>query len=679
MCSTVHILDDDLYEADTEMFDIELFRPCDGAVLGNHSVLQIQIFAPNDKMSGNFQFTSATKIVSEDDREVTINVLRSDGTDGPASVAYSTLSRSALEGIDYTNTFGTLDFPAGLSSLSFAIPLIDDTLCEIAPKDFVVILSDPTNNATIGQVSNITITIMGPSDNSTATWVGGSWELTMSKIADAPWAAFGLSFESSPIDFSTDSVLRVTVRSTEAVDFRVQLQSSLEGLSNTTELHSGYEIESHTVTVDFDFRFVTSQIASESVSSVVMFANGGSSSTWDGRLTISSVKHIGSRVELLTDTTSWWYGPGMIGSSAFIGNNATDGAGLIEFSVLSTTVPESASYVSLLLTRTSANMDGSVSVQFSTMDGTATGGSDFVPVNSKQTQFLRGETTKLIQIQIIDDSLYEEGTESFTVKLSLACDGAAIGARNTATIYLTEDDLCVAGQYVVSGSNTCGSLPNTWWHLDIEKDDSWQPFGLLMPSPLDFRLYSALSIISRASTAAPMLVELIDCAAPDNCTESQSTSIGSVAVQQRYHRQTIQLAEAKSNGRDFSSIDQIRLTMAPGSAWSGRLYFASISRFSTSGVAAADDLSCSACQNPFGWWGLGHYGWWNPATKTGVRPQGSSVLDPFAVHPLTVFSGFDTWLIKQSPYRMNPALNLFREETVSCSSTRCTLTVQQNP
>ncbi len=68
------------------------------------------------------------------------------------SVNYSTSNNTAVAGLDYTATSGTLNFAAGgLNSLTFTVHIINDALVE--SDEFVnLTLSNPTNGAALRNI-----------------------------------------------------------------------------------------------------------------------------------------------------------------------------------------------------------------------------------------------------------------------------------------------------------------------------------------------------------------------------------------------------------------------------------------------------------------------------------------------------------------------------------------------
>jgi hypothetical protein len=111
-------------------------------------------------------------------------------------------------------------------------------------------------------------------------------------------------------------------------------------------------------------------------------------------------------------------------------------------------VPESAGVAQVTVQRVNGSA-GSVGVNFSTSPGTATAGADYTPV-SGTLLFADGETSKVIDIPIINDSL-SEGNEFFNVNLTSPSGGAAIAFPATSAVNIIDDDL--PGQFQFSSIN----------------------------------------------------------------------------------------------------------------------------------------------------------------------------------------------------------------------------------
>jgi Zn-dependent metalloprotease len=110
---------------------------------------------------------------------------------------------------------------------------------------------------------------------------------------------------------------------------------------------------------------------------------------------------------------------------------------LLALSAASYSVSEAGPTASVTITR-SRNTLSSASVHFATADGTATAGSDYTPV-SQDVSFAAGETSKTVDIPIIDDSLVE-GNETVSLALSSPSAEARLGSPSTATLTIIDND-----------------------------------------------------------------------------------------------------------------------------------------------------------------------------------------------------------------------------------------------
>jgi len=105
--------------------------------------------------------------------------------------------------------------------------------------------------------------------------------------------------------------------------------------------------------------------------------------------------------------------------------------GQFQFATTSATVKETDGTVSFIITR-SGGLDGPVTVNYATSDGSATGDVDYTVVNGSVT-FGNLEFSKSISIPILNN-VAAEADEAFSIILTGASHGATIGAANTATV-----------------------------------------------------------------------------------------------------------------------------------------------------------------------------------------------------------------------------------------------------
>jgi hypothetical protein len=130
--------------------------------------------------------------------------------------------------------------------------------------------------------------------------------------------------------------------------------------------------------------------------------------------------------------------------------------------------PEAVVTVSL-----SAPAVGSVFVDYATVDGTATAGSDYV-ATSGTAEITDGNTSTTIVIPLIGDTL-SEGEEAFSVTLSNP-QGATLGTTVVTVTLIDDDGAPVCGEPVFSPSTDRGIFlwrdctapgPNETWHMRV--------------------------------------------------------------------------------------------------------------------------------------------------------------------------------------------------------------------
>jgi len=135
--------------------DLALFSPSPGVMLGTPStaVLTIQ----DVDHYGAFQFGSSTQIVPAGATVANVTVDRVGGAGGTVMVDYNTVPGTAVPGTDYTSESGMLTFGPDVTSQTITIPILNSAAG--SDKTFSVVLSNPTNGATLGTPATLTITI----------------------------------------------------------------------------------------------------------------------------------------------------------------------------------------------------------------------------------------------------------------------------------------------------------------------------------------------------------------------------------------------------------------------------------------------------------------------------------------------------------------------------------------
>lgn len=397
----IAILDDNIDEPN-EDFTVGLSNVV-GATLGNDSAT---VTIVDDDNAGVLSIAS-TASVNENDGTVQVTVTRTGGSDGEVSVTFNTADGTAVAGSDYTAQSGqTLTFANGVTSQTISIPILDDMVQE-SDEDFTISLSNPTGGAILGN-SLSTVTIVDD-DN--------PGELNIAATAQVDEDAGTVTVTVSRVGGSTGAV---------SVDFTTSDNTAIAG--------SDYESNSGTLN----------------------FADGDTSKD-------IVVNILDDQIEEATETFNIVLSN--VGGEATLGNatsivtiNDDDSAGTLAIQPTAT-VDEKAGTVTLTVSRTDGS-DGQITVDFETINGTATGGQDYASQNGTLT-FPDGETSQNIIVAITDDTDGSEADEQFTVVLSNPSVGVLLG-NTTATVTIENvNESPVAGDNIVVEPRTEDDLAFT--------------------------------------------------------------------------------------------------------------------------------------------------------------------------------------------------------------------------
>jgi uncharacterized delta-60 repeat protein/uncharacterized repeat protein (TIGR01451 family) len=152
----IPILDDSLVEGN-ETFTVNLVSPSVSGSIG--SMGSATIVVGDDDSYGAFQFSQPKYSVDENGTNLVITVLRIGGSAGAVSVDYSTADGSAIAGVHYVPTSGTLNFAVGEVSKTFSVQPIDNSNQD-GERLFNITLSNPRGGAALGTISNAQVVII---------------------------------------------------------------------------------------------------------------------------------------------------------------------------------------------------------------------------------------------------------------------------------------------------------------------------------------------------------------------------------------------------------------------------------------------------------------------------------------------------------------------------------------
>lgn len=112
---------------------------------------------------------------------------------------------------------------------------------------------------------------------------------------------------------------------------------------------------------------------------------------------------------------------------------------VIEFQATNLHINESAASVTLSVNR-SENSIGEISIDYSTVSGTATADEDYSTTAGTLTWLDGDSSSKSIEVQILEDLIYNE-SEQFTVQLSNPTGSALLGAKSSASVNIIDNDI----------------------------------------------------------------------------------------------------------------------------------------------------------------------------------------------------------------------------------------------
>lgn len=140
---SIPIINDNIYEGETETFTLTLSGPTGSAIVSGPSTTTIKIA---DNQFKPFVVGSNVRISEGDSgtKNAAVNVTLANASFETITVDYATANGSATAGDDYVATSGTLTFPPGTTSATINVVIKGDTTLE-QDETFSVNLSNATN------------------------------------------------------------------------------------------------------------------------------------------------------------------------------------------------------------------------------------------------------------------------------------------------------------------------------------------------------------------------------------------------------------------------------------------------------------------------------------------------------------------------------------------------------
>ena len=369
-------------------FQVSLSNPTGGAGLGMVDVASVTI--QEDDTAGTFQFSSPTYSATEGGPAATITVTRTGvNLASGVTIGYATSNGTATAGTDYTATSGALTFGAGVTSMVFTVPLV--------------------NNAALEPDETVNLTLMVPAGSPAMLGTPASAVLT---IHDDDGPTFRFSTASQTVAEGASATIVVmrggSLTSPSTVEYQVRGGTAIGGGIDFTLADGTLSFAAGQASKTLVIPTVNDTLFEGPETIVLQLANptGGATIATPGTTTITIVDN--------------------------------ESAGTVQFSAATYSVAENVAggTYNLLVTRSGSSLASDIVVSYTVAGGTATNGVDYTLANGSLT-FAAGQTSLPIPMLIHDDSI-PEGNETVVITLSSAT--ATIGPNRTTTVTILDDE-----------------------------------------------------------------------------------------------------------------------------------------------------------------------------------------------------------------------------------------------
>ncbi len=395
---TVTILNETEVETD-ERFTITLTNPSNGATLGKITSHNTVIIDDDNGLAGNIEFSILNSTVNENvtGAVAQITVVRNEGLTGAITVEYASKDGSAVATQDYTSQIGTLNFAEGEVQKTIQIPILND------------------NNYETNENFSLQLSIIGPAN----VRLGININHTITIISEDPNLTGTIEFSSLTSNFNEgDNTAIITVSRSPGSKGDISVEFTTSNGSATF----GNDYTAKTGVLNFTDGGTLSQTIS-----IIIIDDALLESSENFTISLSNVTGGASLTANTIHTVT-------------IDDNEIAQFGRLIFSITTSSVVENIATGTAIVsvTRNDGN-NGSITVNFETINGSAIAGSDYTSRTGTLT-FGPGVITQDIIIPIIDNKLVESN-ESFSISLTTPTGGATLGANTTHVVTITDDEL----------------------------------------------------------------------------------------------------------------------------------------------------------------------------------------------------------------------------------------------
>lgn len=463
---------------DNSDFTVTLTSPSGGAELGAADSARVEIANPYSLV----RLDETTYSADVRDGSVRIDLERLGNLGSAATIAYTTVDGTGSAGTDYQATSGLLTLGIGVDSGFLTVPLLGSAASP-ASRTFKLELSSSGGNAVIGLPFEATVTVVNlqsvvqfaQADYEFAS-TDGTAVLTLTRVGNTSigssvsvgtgdrTAVDGRDYDAITETVAFDpgeatATVVVPLRVNPSGPAAVAFDAGLTGNTGTVVGARGtatVTVENPLAVVGFDSRFITvsgddgtahlvvRRVGNTSLPGSVSFATQSIAATPGedyGHLTgvvsfaagesekavvvalpgnAAAPAEVSFRVVVSGGT-----GAALVGADDTVNVIVTNSHSLVGLAAPAASTGESSGTVTLTLVR-AGNLAHAVSVDFTTVDGTATAGADYTAATGT-ISFEPGQSTAFVSVAVNDDMVFDP-RETFGVVLRDPAGGAVLGA-----------------------------------------------------------------------------------------------------------------------------------------------------------------------------------------------------------------------------------------------------------
>ncbi|WAK00370.1 autotransporter family protein [Methylobacter sp. YRD-M1] len=381
---SLNIIDDILPES-SEDIQLSLQNLSCGAdeIISSSATAAVNI-TDNDN-SGTVSLDNASYSISESGGSITITATRANGSDGPASVNFSTANGSAVAGQDFDAVSGTLNWANGESGpKSIVIPIRPDSTVE-QDETLTLTLSNPSAGLSLG-TSSATVTILDDDSAGTVNLDSATYSVNESAgLVTVSATRSNGSSGSVTVDYSASNGTAIAGQDFDAV----------AGALSWADGESG--------TKSIDIPIIADALTEPNETFTVDLSNPTNA------LALGTSRSTVTIVDQMAPATAG-------------------------FSIAQETVAE-GSAVTVTVERTGGT-NGEVRVDYATVNRSALAGSDYTEKSGTLIWSAGDASPKTITIETTADSDTTEQNELFSIRLSSPV-GATLGSIDTIDIAIT--------------------------------------------------------------------------------------------------------------------------------------------------------------------------------------------------------------------------------------------------